>query len=271
MPVTGGDITHVKTIVRDPAHLTSIEIANFSTGDEAFMRSLDRYYTLDKESTLAPDGLNVILAKGTRGGALPGRWIATCNFITGCSGASGGVPGPTGPAGEPGPTGPTGPTGPAGLDGGTGPTGPTGPAGATGPTGIGAPDASFYFDTETPVPIVTPIAFGASGTDFFTTAPFVAPTTGLLDVDSVFAVDVGPNAAEVGVTLEAQINGGGWNPVGAGSAEITAGAGLQNTGALVGQVAVTAGDSVELRLVQTNTAAGAAADMVRIRARLFTA
>ncbi len=124
MPVTGGDITHVKTIVRDTAHLTSIEIANFSTGDEAFMRSLDRYYTLDKESTLAPDGVNVILAKGTRGGALPGRWIATCNFITGCSGASGGTPGPTGPAGATGPTGPAGATGPAG-----GPTGPTGPAG----------------------------------------------------------------------------------------------------------------------------------------------
>jgi len=146
MPVTGGDITHVKTIVRDPSHLTSIEIANFSTGDEAFMRSLDRYYALDKESMLAPDGVNAILAKGTRGGALPGRWIATCNFITGCTGgSSGGAPGPTGPTGPTGATGidgldgPPGPTGPTGLDGLAGPPGPTGPTGATGLDGLDGP------------------------------------------------------------------------------------------------------------------------------------
>jgi len=145
MPVTGGDITHVKTIARDAAHLTSIEIANFSTGDEAFVRALDRYFTLDKESTLAPDGVNVILALGTRGGALPGRWVATCNYLTECSGGSGGGVGPTGPAGTDGATGPTGPTGPTGLtgptgiDGATGPTGPSGADGAPGPTGATGP------------------------------------------------------------------------------------------------------------------------------------
>jgi hypothetical protein len=264
MPVTGGDITHVKTIVRDAAHLTSIEIANFSTGDEAFVRSLDRYYTLDKESTLSPDGVNVILALGTRGGALPGRWIATCNYLTGCSGASG--------AGAPGPTGPTGPTGPAGIDGVDGATGPTGPTGPTGATGPGSPDLSAIFGFDPPevriIPTDGPIPL-------MTTPAIVAPTSGVIDVDAdinvatddgaaltfvlTYSVNLGPD-----VVVEGTFRGAPPDPlnVGVGSTAI----------GFTGQIpGIMPGDSVRVSLVGGSTSGAASITSGAVRARFHTA
>ncbi len=255
MPVTGGDITHVKTLTRDPAHLTSIEIANFSTGDEAFVRSLDRYYTLDKESTLAPDGVNVILAKGTRGGALPGRWIATCNYLTGCSGASGG--------GAPGPTGPTGPTGPAGADGATGPTGPTGP---------GSTDLSAIFGFDPPevriIPTDGPIAL-------MTTPAIVAPSSGVIDVDADINVATDDGAALTFVIV-ANINGGLDTTVlgtfrGPPPDPLNVGVGSTAIG-FTGQIpGIAPGDSVTVSIIGGSTSGAASITSGAIRARFHTA
>jgi hypothetical protein len=220
MPATGGDITHVKTTAQSIAHLQSISIANFDSGDLAFVKPLDRYYTLDRESFLAPDGFNVVLAAGTRGGFLPGRWIATCNYLTGCSGPTGGsgtvgATGPTGPAGPVGPSGPegavgaNGPTGPDGSIGPTGPdgaTGPAGPAGATGPTGADTPDASAFafFDDPAGVPIVV----GAGYTPFVTTAPIVVPDAGVIDYRATANVVEAPDIAFFSGRVGYSVNGG---------------------------------------------------------------
>ncbi len=104
MAAISGDDTKVSTNARTPAHLESIETANFETGDLAWVESGRRYYMLDKLSKLTRDGVNVLYTLNSAprfngGQSGPGRWIVWV---------------PTGP---PGPTGPAGPTGPEGDSG----------------------------------------------------------------------------------------------------------------------------------------------------------
>lgn len=110
MAAISGDDTKVSTNARTPAHLESIETANFETGDLAWVESVRRYYMLDKLSRLTRDGVNVLYTLNSAprfngGQSGPGRWVVWV---------------PSGPPGA------TGPTGPAGASGATGPTGPEG-------------------------------------------------------------------------------------------------------------------------------------------------
>jgi hypothetical protein len=109
MAAISGDDTKVSTNARTPAHLESIETANFETGDLAWVESVRRYYMLDKLSKLTRDGVNVLYTLNSAprfngGQSGPGRWVVW---------VPNGPPGPTGPAGA---TGATGATGPAGED-----------------------------------------------------------------------------------------------------------------------------------------------------------
>lgn len=115
MSAVSAEPTKVSTSARTPAHLESIETANFETGDIAWVESVRRYYVLDKLSRLIRDGINVLYTKNASprmngGNSGPGRWILWVpEGPPGATGATG-APGATGPAGPTGATGPAAPT-----------------------------------------------------------------------------------------------------------------------------------------------------------------
>jgi hypothetical protein len=255
----------------------------FTAGDAVFLASTGSSYVslqssnINNQPDISPTFWALLAQQGSAGatgatgsaGATGNPGPAGATGLTGSAGSTGpigpvGVTGPTGSAGATGPTGPVGATGLTGSAGTNGTNGSNGPIGPTGPTGATGPVSTTFYEFHahfanagfSPAffsPELTISNNGAAVIAFSNSNEIVAPLTCTMSQLSVAGLVSSTGAGGVDAAILTVIKNGVVqtlsclalvaNVVGAtGSCSDTA-----------HTFSVTAGDTLSLRLTETNT------------------